>query len=161
MNSPSYGIPLAVLTAATTASLFTGNKKLHLLCGTTLTALSCLHGWQYQKKLKTDLQRGVSALGISDLLSLQKTNLERFIQSVEISSFLPGRIRLHSKALVQNLQLQKQVTETLQGYKEISSIEINPLTGSVLIQYVPALLQKNPELARMELYIKNHSKGRK
>lgn len=161
MNAPSYGIPLAALTAATTASLLTGSKKLHIVCGAALTSLSLLHGWQYRKKIQTDLKRGVSALGLFDTLSLPKTKLEYFLQSVEISAFLPGRIRLHSKQLVQNPQLQKEVAATLQGFKELSAVTINPLTGSVLIQYVPALLQQNPELARMELYIKNHVKGRK
>lgn len=49
------GVPLALASAGTLATLFTDNKKLHIACGIAWTALSLLHGWQHAGKMKKDL----------------------------------------------------------------------------------------------------------
>ena len=67
------------------------------------------------------------------------------IRSVSISSYLPGRIRLHSKKLIGNAELGRKVYV---------------LTGSVLITYRPQLLRTNGELVRVENYIRTHAERR-
>lgn len=91
-----------------------------------------------------------------DLLNIQipRNKLDLFIRSVEISSFIPGRIRLYSKRLIGNASLAKEVQAQLRAFKELSEVETNTVTGSILIKYTPQLLHTNPELTRVEEYIK-------
>ena len=44
-------------------------------------------------------------------LQIPTTKLDLFIRSVEIASYLPGRIRLRSKKLLGNLELERQVQQ--------------------------------------------------
>ena len=78
------------------------------------------------------------------------------MRSVTISSYLPGRIRLYSKKLVGNADLGRKVYAYIASYKEIDEVDINVLTGSVLIIYRPQVLRTNRELVRVENYIMGH-----
>ena len=82
------------------------------------------------------------------------------IRSVSISSYLPGRIRLHSKKLIGYAELGRKVYAYIASYKEIDNVDINVLTGSVLITYRPQLLRTNRELVRVENYIRTHAERR-
>ncbi|BEU88386.1 hypothetical protein TAMA11512_18500 [Selenomonas sp. TAMA-11512] len=95
-----------------------------------------------------------------DLFGIQipRNKLDLFIRSVEISSFLPGRIRLYSKKLVGNEALAKEIQAQLRSFKELSEVETNTVTGSILIKYTPQLLHTNPDLTRVEEYIKANAK---
>lgn len=95
-----------------------------------------------------------------DSLQIPKNKLDFFIRSVEISSYIPGRIRLHSKALIGNESAGREVKRQLLRYQEISEVETNAATGSILIRYTPQLLHTNAELTRAEEYIKTHVKPR-
>ena len=83
------------------------------------------------------------------------------IRSVTISSYLPGRIRLYSKKLVGNADLGRKVYAYIASYKEIDEVDINVLTGSVLIIYRPQVLRTNRELVRVENYIMSHVERRR
>ncbi len=83
------------------------------------------------------------------------------MRSVTISSYLPGRIRLYSKKLVGNADLGRKVYAYIASYKEIDKVDINVLTGSVLIIYRPQVLRTNRELVRVENYIMNHAERRR
>lgn len=83
------------------------------------------------------------------------------MRSVTISSYLPGRIRLYSKKLVGNADLGRKVYAYIASYKEIDEVDINVLTGSVLIIYRPQVLRTNRELVRVENYIMNHAERRR
>lgn len=83
------------------------------------------------------------------------------MRSVTISSYLPGRIRLYSKKLVGNADLGRKVYAYIASYKEIDKVDINVLTGSVLIIYRPQVLRTNRELVRVENYIMSHVERRR
>lgn len=83
------------------------------------------------------------------------------MRSVTISSYLPGRIRLYSKKLVGNADLGRKVYAYIASYKEIDEVDINVLTGSVLIIYRPQVLRTNRELVRLENYIMSHVERRR
>lgn len=82
------------------------------------------------------------------------------MRSVQISSYIPGRIRLRSRRLIGNAGLCRQVYAYISNYHEIDSVEVNMVTGSVLITYRPTLLRTNHELAKMEQYVVKHIERR-
>lgn len=82
------------------------------------------------------------------------------IRSVHISSYIPGRIRLYSPKLKGNTELGRKAYAYIASYREIDSVDINVLTGSILITYQPERLRANGELARVENYIMAHVERR-
>lgn len=153
----SYGIPLLIAVAATVMPLAEHSKRLHSIGGMFLLLLSVAHGWQHRRNIMKDWKRGKNKLGLFDALQVPKTKLDLFVRSVEISTYLPGRIRLHSRSLIGNASLQHQVMDYLRSFREISEVEINKITGSILIKYTPQFLHTNPELTRIETYIRTHA----
>lgn len=99
-------------------------------------------------------------MGIMDYISIPRNKIDMFVRSVEISSYIPGRVRLYSKSLIGNKEKCREVLEYLQSYAELGEIQVNELTGSILIKYNPQLLRKNKELSRVEEYIKTHVRGK-
>ena len=93
-------------------------------------------------------------------MQIPTSKLDLFIRSVEISSYLPGRVRLRSKNLVGNANLEREVKSQLLSFTEIDSVETSTATGSILIKYLPERLRANGELAKVEAYIMTHAKGR-
>lgn len=83
------------------------------------------------------------------------------MRSVTISSYLPGRIRLYSKKLVGNADLGRKVYAYIASHKEIDKVDVNVLTGSVLITYRTQVLRANRELVRVENYIMSHVERRR
>lgn len=160
MQKLSYGVPLFLLTAGTAVSA-AGGKNLHLALGAALVGTSLLHSWQHKKKLAADAAKGVNKVGLLEIMNLPKNRLELIIHSVDVASYLPGRIRLRSKHLVGNSKLREQVMQELGAFAEIDEIDINTLTGSILIKYEPVKLRKNVELDRIEQYIMKQAKGRR
>lgn len=90
-------------------------------------------------------------------LQIPTTKLDLFIRSVEIASYLPGRIRLRSKKLLGNLELERQVQQ-LRAFPEIARVETSIVTGSILIHYEPERLRQNPDLRKVEEYIMTHAR---
>ena len=84
--------------------------------------------------------------------------LELLLRSVEVASYIPGRIRLRSKKLVGNLTLEQKIKNQLGAYSEIENIETSTVTGSILITYVPEVLRQNADLFKAEKYIASHVK---
>jgi len=97
-------------------------------------------------------------LNIVKSLQIPTNQLDFFIRSVEISSYLPGRIRLRSKKLVGNPGLEHEVHAQLTAFNEIQSVETNTVTGSILILYEPAKLRQNEDLKKVEEYIALHAR---
>lgn len=93
-------------------------------------------------------------------LQIPTNTLDLFIRSVEISSYLPGRVRLHSKKLIGNPGLEQQVQQQLGAFREIERVETNTVTGSILIYYVPEILRTNRDLRKVEEYIMIHARRR-
>ena len=86
--------------------------------------------------------------------------LELLLRSVEIAAYIPGRIRLRSKKLIGNVNLESKIKNQLGAYKEISTVETNTLTGSILITYTPEILRQNSDLLSAEKYIAAHAKNK-
>ena len=84
--------------------------------------------------------------------------LELLLRSVEVVSYIPGRIRLRSKKLIGNLNLEQKIKKQLGAFSEIDKIEISMVTGSILITYVPENLRRNADLMKVEKYIASHTK---
>ena len=84
--------------------------------------------------------------------------LEILLRSVEVASYIPGRIRLRSKKLVGNLSLEQKIKSQLSAFSEIDMVEISIVTGSILITYVPEKLRQNVDLLKAEKYIASHVK---
>ena len=80
------------------------------------------------------------------------------MRSVEVASYIPGRIRLRSKKLIGNLNLEQKIKKQLSAFSEFDSIDISTVTGSILITYVPEKLRQNIDLMKAEKYIASHVK---
>lgn len=158
MKNLRLGIPLAVGMAGTVASLFVGGKRLHTAFGVAWTALSLVHAYQYRKNMKNNAKKGLEKVNILKAAGIPTTKMEWFLKSVEVASYIPGRIRVYSRALINNPQLKLKVEQSLAGYPELDKVTINIISGSVLIEYRPESIRNNKELYEMEMYVKNHVK---
>jgi len=94
-------------------------------------------------------------------LQIPSTKLDFFIRSVEIASYIPGRVRLYSRHMIGNPQLEAQVRQQLESFVELDAVETNIRSGSILIHYQPERLHRNAELSKVEAYIKTHVRRRK
>ncbi|MBM6833672.1 hypothetical protein H5989_07305 [Megamonas hypermegale] len=97
-------------------------------------------------------------MNILKAVGIPTTKLEWFLKSVKVASYIPGRIRVYSKALINNPQLKEKVENALAKYPELDKVTINLISGSVLIQYRPENIKANKELCEIENYAKNHVK---
>ena len=151
-------MPMAASAVCTAGAMIKRNKKLHFWSGVCWLGLSAIHTWQHCTKVKNDIQRGVKKMGIMDLVNIPRNRIDMFIRTVEVASYVPGRIRLYSKKLEGNQENARKVLDYLRSYKELSDVEINTVTGSILIRYTPQLLHTNEELTKVENYIKDHAR---
>ena len=99
-------------------------------------------------------------MNLINTLQIPTSKLDLFIRSVEISSYLPGRVRLRSSKLISSPALEVEVQAQLGAFPEIASTETSTVTGSILIKYEPAVLRRNAELRKVEEYIMTHAKRR-
>ena len=153
MKQMSLGLPLAGAAAGTLLSLALPSKRGHVVCGLAWA----LHAWQYRKKLAQDLKKNGRFLAMTNF---PQSKLDFFVRAVEVASYIPGRARLYARPLVGNAELARQVERELSAAQGMKSVRTNTTTGSILIEYDPAALRKDPELARMEEYIRTHVKKR-
>ena len=84
--------------------------------------------------------------------------MDLFIRSTDVASYVPGRVRLYSKQLVNNAALEAQVQAHLGALAEIERVDTNIATGSILITYEPERLRRNAELRRVEDYMRTHAR---
>lgn len=150
MKRMSLGLPLAGAAAGTLLSLALPSKRGHIICGLLWTGLSALHAWQYRKKLAQDLKRNGGFLAMTHC---PQSKIELLLRSVEVASYIPGRARLYARPLVGSPALAAEVERRLSEAAGMKSVRTNTTTGSILLEYDPAL-------ARMEAYIGTHVKRR-
>lgn len=91
-------------------------------------------------------------------MQIPTNKLDLFIRSVDISSYLPGRVRLYSNNLIGNAALAQEVQSQLLAFGEIDSVQTNTTSGSILILYEPERLRRNAELRKVEEYIMTHAR---
>ena len=60
---------------------------------------------------------------------------------IEMKHLLPGRLRVHVPKLVGNTELKNTLLEQVSSLKDIHSIEINTITGSILITHDPEKIE--------------------
>ena len=157
MKQMPLGLPLLGAAAGTILSLALSSKRAHIVCGAAWAGLSVLHAWQYRKKLAQDFKKNG---GFRVMTDFPQSKRDYFVRATEVASYIPGRARLYARPLVGNAALAKQVERELSAAAGMKSVRVNTTTGSVLIEYDPATLRKDPELARMEAYIRTHVKKR-
>ena len=158
MKKVPLGIPLGIGMVGTVASLFVGGKKVHTVFGVAWTAISLLHAYQYRKNMQKNMEKGLGKMNIFKMVGIPTSKMDWFLKSVEVGSYIPGRIRVYSKSLINNQDLKNKVATALAGYKELDKCTINTVSGSVLIEYDPAKIKANKELCEIEAYIKQRAK---
>jgi len=79
--------------------------------------------------------------------------MDFFIRSMEISSYIPGRVRLYNKELIGNEELAEKIRLSLSAFSELTEVNVNTISGSVLILYDIESLRKNKDLKKVEEYI--------
>lgn len=90
--------------------------------------------------------------------AIPQSTMEVFIRTTDIASYMPGRVRLYSKQLVNNAALEAKVQAHLGTLAEIERVDTNIETGSILITYEPERLRANAELRRVEDYMRSHAR---
>ena len=149
MKSAPLGIPLTLASLGTVASLFAG-KKLHAGFGIAWMLLSLWHGLQHQKKMQRDAEK-LTELSVRCFNTGEApSSWERLLDSLQLISFIEGRVRLRSPWFVDNEKLKKQMEEYIASFTSVTRAEINVLTGSLLIEYQPEKLRAKPRLAALE-----------
>ncbi|WP_378951751.1 HMA2 domain-containing protein [Pelosinus sp. sgz500959] len=150
-SSTSLGLAISLVGSLLTIGF---NKKYHIAFGVMLTALAGVHSLQHRNSLVKYLHGEVSGMkgiftGCANFFN-QKTAITFLSQHVQVLHYVPGRVRLYSHQLLNNLESVQQVKEYLDSIREIHSFSINPATGSVLIQYSPEDVASQPLLKEVE-----------
>ena len=99
-------------------------------------------------------------MGIFDTIksAIPQSAMEVFVRTTDVASYMPGRVRLYSKQLVNNATLEAEVQARLGALMEIERVETNIETGSILITYEPERLRANAQLRRVEDYMRTHAR---
>ena len=158
MNQTSLGLPLLGAAAGTLLSLALPSKRAHIVCWLAWTCLSALHAWRYRKKLAQDFENWEGNGRFCAMTNFPQSKLDFFVRAVDVASYIPGRVRLYARPLVGNAALSAQIERELSSAQGMKNVRTNTTTGSILLEYDPAALRKNPELARMEDYLRTHVK---
>lgn len=158
MKRLNLRVPLTIGMAGTVASLFIKSKRVHIAFGVVWTIASLAHMFQYKKVLQKEIKKGFTKMNLFKAIGIPTNKMEWFLEFVEVGSYLPGRIRVYSKNLVNNPSLKQQVESSLNKYKELDKVTINLLSGSVLIEYDPEKIKTNEELCSIEDYLRRKAK---
>lgn len=150
-STTSLGLAISLVGTLLTIPL---NKKYHALFGIVLTVYSGIHSWQHRNSLKKHVYGEVNGVGgvfsgFSEFFN-QKMAVSFLSKHVQVLHYVPGRVRLYSHQLLNNLENVNQLKEYLNSIGEINNFSINPATGSVLIQYSPADVVSHPLLKEVE-----------
>lgn len=150
-SSASLGLAISLIGSLLTIPF---NKKYHVAFGMMLTIWAGVHSWQHRNRLVKHLHGEVSGMGgifagCANFLN-QKTASSFLSEHVQVLHYVPGRVRLYSHQLLNNLDRAHQVKEYLNSVTAIHTFSVNPATGSVLIQYSPGDAGSHPLLAEVE-----------
>lgn len=143
------GIPMALASCGTIVAL-AANKQLHAGFGILWVGLSIWHGLQHCKKIKKDVKE-LNAIKLCSPKSREPVSpLQRLLSTIRVETYIEGRVRIRSIWFVNNPGLQKQVEEYVRSFTGVKKADINPLTGSLLIEYDTEKLRTSPGLASLE-----------
>lgn len=147
LQKAPLGIPLTLASAGTLATLFAG-KNLHAGFGVAWAALTVWHGWQHHKKMLADAQK-LTGCGKGKEAGAAEP-LQALVASLQVDSYVPGRVRLRSTLLAANPQWKQPLEEYIRSFTGVKTAAINTLTGSLLITYDAEKLRQKPKLAELE-----------
>ena len=133
------GLPLTVSGLATIATSFAG-KKAHIAFGAFWGLLSILHGLQHAGKLEHDAK---------ELIGQTAHRAADKAEQISLHAFLAG-----------NAKLADQVSSFVRSFSGVTDAKVALNTGSLLITYEPDELRKNPHLANIETFVREHAKIR-
>lgn len=151
-------IPLFSSFTGTLVLLFF-NKRSHALMGSLFTALTLLHLMKHRKIMQKNLSKECLALNFFNSFNIPTSKMDVILRNVKIVHYIPGRLRLHCPNLVNNADVSVLITNHLQTIREIHDFKLNILTGSILLQYDPALVSQNSDLLKIhQLLLKNYSR---
>ena len=88
----------------------------------------------------------------------ESISLHAILAGTDITSYLPGRVRVYNLALAGNEKLAAQVTDFIKSFTGIKDAAVSLPTGGLLITYEPETLRENPHLANVEKFIAEHAK---
>ena len=153
------GLPLTVSGLATIATIF-ADKKAHIAFGAFWGLLSILHGLQHAGKLEHDAKELIGQTAHRATDKAEQISLHAFLAGTDIASYLPGRIRVYNLALAGNDKLADQVSSFVRSFSGVTDAKVALNTGSLLITYEPDEIRKNPHLANIEAFVREHAKIR-
>ena len=87
--------------------------------------------------------------GILKAVGLPHDDVSFVLSRVEIAHMTRGRVRVISRDLRADPGLSRLIEDRLASYREISRFEINPVTGSVIIDYDEGKIVKHSFLDRL------------
>ncbi|MCI6607901.1 MAG: hypothetical protein MSB07_08975, partial [Mitsuokella jalaludinii] len=135
-------------------------KKAHIAFGAFWGLLSILHGLQHAGKLEHDAKELIGQTAHRAADKAEQISLHAFLAGTDIASYLPGRIRVYNLALAGNAKLADQVSSFVRSFSGVTDAKVALNTGSLLITYEPDELRKNPHLANIETFVREHAKIR-
>jgi copper chaperone CopZ len=77
------------------------------------------------------------------------------IEDIQITHYVPGRVRLKSRQLRGASALAQRVTQSLGSVPGVQRVEVNALTGSVLLLYDRKALAADGSLAALKKVIQS------
>ena len=95
-----------------------------------------------------------------DVFFVNNTRAVITLAGTDIASYAPGRIRVYNLALAGNDKLADQVSSFVRSFSGVTDAKVALNTGSLLITYEPDELRKNPHLANIETFVREHAKIR-
>lgn len=143
-------LPLLVSFLVSTAGLAWGSKSVHIKSGLLFAGLSVVHTYQHRRNILLDLKKGCDKIKMLDFLKIPLNKEDFLLSQVQVAHYIPGRIRLTSRKLVQNQALAQKIEAALREIRELKSYKLNLITGSILLEYTPEAVACNPRLARIE-----------
>lgn len=150
-----YGFPLLISLAGTVGSLAFGSKKGHIICGAVMTGASILHALQHRKALAGNLKHKLDTA--ADYVRLPHTQPDFFMRGVQIAFYMPGRMRLYCSQLTGNEQYKEHIANYLRAFADVGRVQLNHVSGSILITYDTEKIKAYPDLARVEAYVREHA----
>ncbi|MCL5290042.1 MAG: HMA2 domain-containing protein [Bacillota bacterium] len=150
---------LGSLVACTVSVPF--SKGVHKYLGCLFLFFSLLHSYQHRRSLVKYSQREVQkmkdfiAKGLGGFIR-QKVAKTIAAGEIEVLHFLPGRVRLFAKPVVNHAANARAVAGYLNKLPEVRSFSVNPASGSILIEYDPANAASSDFLAELEGFVQSH-----
>lgn len=78
---------------------------------------------------------------------------------LRVLHFVSGRIRLQVRSMVGQPEKMDHIVQQLKQIPELTEVTVNPATGSILLQYVPEAVAKNPLLKELESLAASRYRG--